>query len=137
MYYDGSWKVFDISSVIKSSNHPYIEIIDGLPKVRTNHANNYTVGLEIRRHYAPNSNINFMGYMGLDYVAEHTHTFASITNKPTTLSGYGITSLIFPTVGGLTPYIGNMGSDGTFGMSIEGTTYQSGLAIGGASKNLL
>ena len=58
-------------------------------------------------------------------------------NKPTTLSGYGITSLIFPTVGGLTPYIGNMGSDGTFGMSIEGTTYQSGLAIGGASKNLL
>lgn len=78
MYYDGSWKVFDISSVIKSSNHPYIEIIDGLPKVRTNHANNYTVGLEIRRHYAPNSNINFMGYMGLDYVAEHTHNAADI-----------------------------------------------------------
>lgn len=70
-------------------------------------------------------------------VEGHTHTFASVTNKPTTLSGYGITSLIFPTVGGLTPYIGNMGSDGTFGMSIEGTTHQSGLAIGGSSKDLL
>lgn len=46
----------------------------------------------------------------------------------------------FGTINGKTPYIGyaTNQSDGTFSlMSIEGTTYESGLAIGGSSGNLL
>lgn len=49
--------------------------------------------------------------VSLATTTNHTHTFASLTSKPTTLSGYGITDA--PTKSG-------SGATGTWGISISG-----------------
>lgn len=84
-----------------------------------------------------NNVATFMGDVDIDapttILAGNTLKLAGTTNADTA-------NIKFGTVGGKTPYIGYATNqvDGTFAvMSIEGTTYQSGLAIGGSSGNLL
>lgn len=58
--------------------------------------------------------------VSLATTTNHTHTFASLTSKPTTLSGYGITDA--PTKSGA-------GATGTWGISISGNAATATTAI--------
>lgn len=51
----------------------------------------------------------------------HTHTFASLTDKPTTISGYGITdALTTSNYNSYAPKLDGTGATGTWGISISG-----------------
>ena len=51
----------------------------------------------------------------------HTHTFASLTSKPTTISGYGITdALTTSNYNSYSPKLDGTGASGTWGISISG-----------------
>ena len=56
----------------------------------------------------------------------HTHTFASLTSKPTTISGYGITDAL--TTSNYTSYTvkkDGTGASGTWGISVSGNAATS------------
>ena len=53
--------------------------------------------------------------------ATHTHTFASLTSKPTTISGYGITdALTTSNFNSYAPKLDGTGASGTWGINISG-----------------
>lgn len=57
--------------------------------------------------------------------ASHTHTFASLTSKPTTVSGYGITDAITTSnYNSYAPKLDGTGATGTWGISISGSSKQ-------------
>ena len=54
-------------------------------------------------------------------ITSHTHTFASITSKPTTISGYGITdALTTSNYNSYCPTLTGSGASGTWGINITG-----------------
>ena len=54
-------------------------------------------------------------------ITSHTHTFASLTSKPTTISGYGITdALTTSNYNSYAPTLTGTGASGTWGISISG-----------------
>ena len=54
-------------------------------------------------------------------ITSHTHTFASLTSKPTTIAGYGITdALTTSNYNSYTPTLTGTGASGTWGISITG-----------------
>lgn len=83
-----------------------------------------TIATTIADKYVLNSGDTVTGHL----------TFSNTSNQA------GQPALKWKTIGSANPFIGYASdqSDGTFAlMSIEGTNYASGLAIGGSSKNLL
>ena len=57
----------------------------------------------------------------LDTTTNHTHTFASLTSKPTTISGYGITdALTTSNYNSYAPKLDGTGASGTWGINISG-----------------
>ena len=62
---------------------------------------------------------------------EHPHTFASLTSKPTTISGYGITDAL--TTSNYTSYTvkkDGTGASGTWGINITGNATYSNFFVG-------
>ena len=54
-------------------------------------------------------------------ITSHTHTFASLTEKPTTISGYGITdALTTSNYNSYAPTLTGTGASGTWGINISG-----------------
>ena len=54
-------------------------------------------------------------------ITSHTHTFASLTSKPTTIAGYGITdALTTSNYNSYAPTLTGTGASGTWGISISG-----------------
>ena len=54
-------------------------------------------------------------------ITSHTHTFASLTSKPTTIAGYGITdALTTSNYNSYAPTLTGTGASGTWGISITG-----------------
>ena len=54
-------------------------------------------------------------------ITSHTHTFASLTSKPTTISGYGITdALTTSNYNSYAPTLTGTGASGTWGIDISG-----------------
>ena len=54
-------------------------------------------------------------------ISSHTHTFASLTSKPTTIAGYGITdALTTSNYNSYAPTLTGTGASGTWGISITG-----------------
>ena len=54
-------------------------------------------------------------------ITSHTHTFASLTSKPTTIAGYGITdALTTSNYNSYAPTLTGTGATGTWGISISG-----------------
>lgn len=65
--------------------------------------------------------INGSANVTLATTTNHTHTFASLTSKPTTIGGYGITdALTTSNYNSYSPKLDGTGATGTWGISISG-----------------
>ena len=60
-------------------------------------------------------------------ITSHTHSFASLTSKPTTIAGYGITdALTTSNYNSYAPTLTGTGASGTWGISISGNAAKVG-----------
>lgn len=70
--------------------------------------------------------------------ASHTHTFASLTSKPTTISGYGITdALTTSNYNSYSPKLDGTGATGTWGINISGNAASSTKATQDGNGNVI
>ena len=67
-------------------------------------------------------------------ITSHTHTFASLTSKPTTISGYGITdALTTSNYNSYAPTLTGTGASGTWGINISGNAAKATYATNAAN----
>ena len=69
-------------------------------------------------------------------ITSHTHTFASLTSKPTTIAGYGITdALTTSNYNSYAPTLTGTGASGTWGINISGNAAKATYAT--SARNII
>jgi hypothetical protein len=82
-YLEGrGWIIKDVSYNGKNSNHPQIKLLDNVPKILTDHDNNYSINVVVQKIGNQTHKKNYITSMGLEGI------LTSENNRRLKVSGY-------------------------------------------------